>query len=141
VGETAKYVARLEAYRPSILVDGTGVGRPIVQQFRNQAGLNVVHIHLHNGADVKYVPEEERFNVPVRTLVAAAQVYLEQRRLLIAAGLRYADALKHELSRSGARFLLRRQTSLSAPSVNPTGTIWSSPRPCARGTSSINAKP
>ncbi len=40
-------------------------------------------IHLHAGADVRYVYEEHRYNVPVRELRASAQVILEHGRLQI----------------------------------------------------------
>jgi len=90
------YVKQLEEYNPTLLVDHTGVGRAVVQSFRN-AGLSPVGIHLHAGADVREVPEEMRFNVPVRELVSSAQVMLEHGRIKIASELEHAEALKHEL--------------------------------------------
>jgi hypothetical protein len=90
------YMQRLSDYHPELLVDHTGVGRPVIQSFRN-AGLHPVGIHLHAGADVRYVPEENRYNVPVRELVASAQVFLENGRLQIASELEHVETLKSEL--------------------------------------------
>jgi hypothetical protein len=90
------YMQRLADYHPELLVDHTGVGRPIVQSFRNE-GLFPVGIHLHAGADVRFVDFENRYNVPVRELVTSAQVMLEHGRLQIASSLEHAGTLKKEL--------------------------------------------
>jgi hypothetical protein len=90
------YMKRLEHYRPSLVVDHTGVGRPVIQNFRN-AGLWPLGIHLHGGDGSRYIPEEHRYNVSVRELVASAQVMFQSKRLLIAKDLPHAKELKKEL--------------------------------------------
>ncbi len=78
----------------ALVVDATGVGRPVVDQLR-AAGLDPVAVTITAGKAATF--DGEAWRVPkvelVRTLVAA----FEGNRLKVAAGLRYAKALTGEL--------------------------------------------
>jgi hypothetical protein len=85
--------------RTRLIVDATGVGRPVVDSFRAQ-GLYPISITIHGGDTVTGeapAPEILNFRVPKRDLVGAVQTLLQNRRLRIAAGLPLADVLRKEL--------------------------------------------
>ena len=91
--------AHLEHTR--LLVDATGVGRPVVDSFRARR-VYPVSILIHGGERVtqEIIGEEPGdiiLRVPKRDLVAAVQTLLQNGRLQIAAGLALADVLKKEL--------------------------------------------
>ena len=91
--------AHLEYTR--LLVDATGVGRPVVDSFRARR-VYPVSILIHGGERVtqEIIGEEPGdiiLRVPKRDLVAAVQTLLQNGRLQIAAGLALADVLKKEL--------------------------------------------
>lgn len=83
----------------TLVVDGTGVGAPIVDLL-NQAGLKPVTIHIHGGDKVTQDESEQaagrakgwvmgasrRWGCPKKDLVATLQVLLQNKRLKIAAG-------------------------------------------------------
>ena len=82
--------------RPQLVVDATGVGRPVVDML-SAAGLSPVPITIHGGDVVSR--DGTYWRVPKRDLVGALQVLLQTTRLKIAGQLRYADTLVQELLR------------------------------------------
>jgi hypothetical protein len=85
--------------RTRLIVDATGVGRPIVDSFRAQ-GVNPISVLIHGGDRVTQEVAgigNTTLRVPKRDLVAAVQTTLQSRRLQIAAGLPLADVLRKEL--------------------------------------------
>jgi hypothetical protein len=85
--------------RTRLIVDATGVGRPVVDSFRAQ-GVRPVGITIHGGDTVTAEapgPEILNLRVPKRDLVAAVQTTLQSRRLQIAAELPLAATLRKEL--------------------------------------------
>jgi hypothetical protein len=93
-------VARL-LHRPplvgnaTLLVDYTGVGRPIVDELR-QIGLDLQAITIHGGDAVTHTGANWR--TPKRDLVGAVQLLLQQRRLQIAESLPLTPVLTQELA-------------------------------------------
>ena len=62
-----------------LVVDATGVGRGVVDYFR-EAGLRPVAVHITSGATAHY--DNGFWYVPKRDLVSAAQVPLQDKRLV-----------------------------------------------------------
>lgn len=95
------YVARLLQTAPlrpeltALVVDATGVGRPVVDLFE-QAGLRPIAVTISAGQTVTVVAPDA-LRCPKRDLVSAVAVLLEQRRLQIAAALPDAPILRREL--------------------------------------------
>jgi hypothetical protein len=82
-----------------LLIDATGVGRPVVDSFRAQ-GVHPISVLIHGGDRVSQEnagPKDIILHVPKRDLVAAVQTLLQNGRLRIAAGLPLADVLRKEL--------------------------------------------
>jgi hypothetical protein len=82
--------------RPTLAVDATGVGAPVIDLFkreRMQASLRPIQIT--GGADVSR--ENGMTRVPKRNLVSTVQVYLQNQRLKIAEQLPDARTLVREL--------------------------------------------
>jgi hypothetical protein len=77
-----------------LLVDATGVGRPVVDMF-DQAGLEPKAITITGGDTVTQDGREIR--APKRDLAMAVQVLLQNRRLTFAAALPLLDVLTTEL--------------------------------------------
>jgi hypothetical protein len=97
--EVAKHVAALMAQPPLLgnavlLVDATGVGRPVVDML-DQAKLDPKAITITGGSAVN--ADGREYRVPKRDLAMAVQVLLQNRRLVFAAGLPLLDVLKREL--------------------------------------------
>ena len=80
--------------RTRLLVDKTGVGAAVIDGFW-QAGVRPISVTIHGGSNVALEPHG--FRVPKRSLVAAAQVLLQNGRLKIAESLPEAQTLKKEL--------------------------------------------
>ncbi len=78
----------------ALVVDATGVGRPVVDQLRT-AGLDPIAVTITAGKKVAF--EDGAWRVPKAELVRALVVVFEGGRLKVAAGLRYAKALSGEL--------------------------------------------
>ncbi len=79
----------------TLVVDATGVGRPIVDNLRD-AGLSPIAVTI-TGGDQVIQPATQEFRTPKRDLVASVAVLLEHRRLRVAQGLALAGTLRHEL--------------------------------------------
>ncbi|HZC05348.1 MAG TPA: hypothetical protein VE338_06880 [Ktedonobacterales bacterium] len=80
--------------RPELVVDGTGVGRPVVDLLRG--GEYLLHpVAIVSGGKAR--ASEGWWHVPKRDLVAGLVVLFQRGELRIAASLRDADALANEL--------------------------------------------
>jgi len=82
-----------------LLVDATGVGRPVVDSFRAR-GVHPISILIHGGERVTQevgVPEDIILRVPKRDLVGAVQTLLQNERLRIAERMALSDVLRKEL--------------------------------------------
>jgi hypothetical protein len=85
-----------------IAVDGTGVGRPVVDLFR-PLGKRLIPVTIHGGQQTTRDPDTGYWQVPKRELVGVVQVLLQSRRLRIAPGLADAEVLAQELRAFRAR--------------------------------------
>jgi hypothetical protein len=96
-------VARLTSSPPmagrcTLVVDQTGVGRPLVEMLLKEPGIPcVVPVTITGGHDAALMPDRS-FHVPKKELVTALQAPLVGRRLKVAAGIPDADILVRELS-------------------------------------------
>jgi len=97
-----------------VVVDGTGVGRPVMDLLR-EAGIDAVAITIHGGDRVIRVHDRE-FRTPKRDLVGAVQSALQSRRLRAAAALPLWPTLKAELGNFKARISLNGHDSYGAGS-------------------------
>jgi hypothetical protein len=79
---------------PQLVVDQTGVGRPVVDMLR-AAALSPVSVSITGGDSV--TREGNVYRVPKRDLVSAVQVLLQAKRLKIASSLKEAATLTAEL--------------------------------------------
>jgi hypothetical protein len=80
-----------------LVVDQTGVGRPLVELLRRESGLvPVIPITITAGQRATVTQDGSR-HVPKKALVRCLQRLLERRRLKIASGLPDAVVLAHEL--------------------------------------------
>lgn len=79
-----------------LVVDYTGVGRPIVDMCR-EAGLSVIPVTITGGTEERYDPTDGAWRVPKRILVSIAQMFLQQERVQIAQELALADTIVKEL--------------------------------------------
>jgi hypothetical protein len=96
----------------ALLVDQTGVGRPVVDLLR-QAGFDPLAVTITGGDQVLQVAHRE-YRVPKRNLVGAVQVLLQTRRLRWAASLPEAVTLKAELDNFKATISLAGHDSYGA---------------------------
>ena len=80
---------------PTLIVDATGVGRPVVDLMR-KSGLRPVAVSITGGAQ-----ENSNGNfahsIPKRNLISALQIVFQSRRLKVARGLADAETLVTEL--------------------------------------------
>jgi len=97
---------------PLLVVDATGVGRPVVDMFR-RAKLQPVAITITGGNTVNTLSWHER-HVPKRDLVSALQVLFHSDRLAIAGKLPEAPILKAELQNFRATISLKGHDSYGA---------------------------
>ncbi len=78
----------------TLIVDATGVGRPVVDSLREE-GLKPVPVTITPGLTVSY--NDGEWHVPKRDLISAAIVMLGKKELRIAPGIKYKDTLIREL--------------------------------------------
>lgn len=76
-----------------LVVDATGVGRPVIDSFRED-GLAPVPVIVHGGSETTKV--DGAWHVPKRDLVAAPKVLLGKKQLKIGQGIPFADVLINE---------------------------------------------
>ena len=91
-----RYIGRLTMALPdpALVVDATGVGRPVVDQLRD-AGLDPIAVTITAGKAATF--DGEAWHVPKRELVRTLVRAFEGDRLKVAAGLGHAKALMSEL--------------------------------------------
>ena len=82
---------------PSIVVDSTGVGRPVIDMLKMATRFGVTAVTFTGGAS-EHRDGAYAHTVPKRDLVASLEVLLQTRRLHAAANLPFADDLRAELS-------------------------------------------
>jgi hypothetical protein len=83
-----------ETSLPELVVDATGVGRPVVDMMRRE-GLSFAPV-LITGGDIEH-HDNGFYKVPKRNLVSAVQIALQSGRLKIAEELSLAETLRKEL--------------------------------------------
>ncbi len=82
-----------------LVVDATGVGRPVMDLLRRPGlGSRLVGITIHGGDNAVRDPVMGGFRVPKREIVSNLQLLFQQRRLRIAAGLPEAEVFLTELA-------------------------------------------
>ena len=91
---------------PDLLVDATGVGRPVVDLFRER-GLRYKAITITGGNKVTVASLGGGYGVPKRDLIGALEVPFHSGRLKVAAGLALWETLRGELQ------TFRRKVSLT----------------------------
>lgn len=95
-----------------LVVDGTGVGAPVVDMFLHR-GLKPVPIYITGADRISYTGRITR--VPKRDLVSVLQVLFQTRRLRIAPDLELASTLTTELTNFTAKI---------TPSFHETFACW-----------------
>lgn len=85
-----------------LVIDGTGVGRGVVDMFRAGGARRIVPVLITSGAHA-HLDEFGYWLVPKKELVGAVQVGLQSRTLKIAAALDHAKTLLHELTQFQAK--------------------------------------
>jgi hypothetical protein len=78
----------------TLVVDGTGVGRAVIDMFR-EAGLRPLAVHITSGATAHF--EDGYWYTPKRDLVAAAQVPLQDKRLVFTQASELNEVLVKEM--------------------------------------------
>jgi NACalpha-BTF3-like transcription factor len=116
VWEETEQSASLNDAPVALVVDQTGVGRPVVDLLREH-GRDPVAITITGGDQVIRAAATE-YRVPKRNLAGAVQAALQARRLRAAAGLADWPALKRELQNFKAKI------SLSGHDAYGAGDDW-----------------
>lgn len=86
--------------RCRLVVDGTGVGAPVVDMLRSaRLGCELCEVTITSGARAQktFSGGHERWSVPKRDLIAGVQLLLEKRSLRIAKRMHEAGSLVREL--------------------------------------------
>lgn len=109
VGDVARYAEgarrRLPGAALALVVDATGVGRPVVDLFAADGrlarlGVELAAVTITGGSAATVGHRDDGahdWHVPKKELVAAAQTLLQTRRLHVAPGLAEAETLAREL--------------------------------------------
>jgi len=79
-----------------LVVDFTGVGRPVVDLAQDR-GLRPVGITITGGNSVTWSEDRSRASVPKRDIISLMQIFAQNDRLKVAAGLRFGPTLAQEL--------------------------------------------
>lgn len=80
-----------------LVVDATGVGRPVVDMFRLEDGLLPTAVLITGGDETSYDVESGMWRVPKRELVSTVQVLLHSKRLNISDAIPLTATLNEEL--------------------------------------------
>jgi len=81
----------------TLVIDQTGVGRPVVDSFRAiRAAVGIVPVTITSGHNARSEPDGS-WHTPKKDLAGCVQMLLQSNRLLIAAELQEADILRREL--------------------------------------------
>lgn len=83
-----------ENIAPALVLDVTGVGRPVFDTFM-QANLSPIGIQIHGGSNV--TQDGSIFNVPKRDLAGVLQVLYQNGRIKVSARLKDAHTFNNEL--------------------------------------------
>lgn len=95
VADTRRVLAKDElGDNPILVVDGTGVGAPVVDMFE-ALGMCPYIIKIHGGQEV--TGDGMEFRVPKRDLATNLQCFFQNKTLMIAEGIPQADTLIQEL--------------------------------------------
>lgn len=86
---------------PDLIVDGTGVGKPVVDMMR-RAGLKPVAVAITGGREQNKI-NAHNYTVPKRDLVGSLIVTFQESRLKLSSGLPFIQELLHELMNFKAR--------------------------------------
>jgi hypothetical protein len=78
----------------TLLVDATGVGRPVTDQL-TELGVRHTRVSIHGGATLGQL-DDGTLSVPKRDLISALVVGFESGKLRIARGLKHAATLERE---------------------------------------------
>ncbi len=122
-----------------LIVDATGVGRPVVDLLRTRLRGGVHAVTIGGGAAETH-PGPHETVVPKRDLVAALEVVLQTRRLVVLKGLQGARDLKAELKAFNFALSARGRDSYEAAAGSHDDLVialglalWSAERWLARG--------
>lgn len=110
IGLVAETVAALG--RPTLLVDVTGVGRPVCDLLTGN-GVPHTRVNIHGG-NVVTTLDDGTLSVPKRDLVSALVVGFEGKTLRIASGLRHAGTLEDEAAAFRMKLSAKGHDSYSA---------------------------
>lgn len=89
--------AQLKDAEKAVVIDLTGVGRPVFDMMRKAGFYHSLNaISITGGGTVNFI--DGHFNVPKRDLVTTLQVFLQNGTMKIAKGIKEADALIEELA-------------------------------------------
>jgi hypothetical protein len=110
--------APLSASCPTLVIDETGVGRPVAQMIYDglvRAGVEggCCAVTISDGHEVKHTGDS-LWQVPKKTLVSVLQVLLQNRRLHVSAGLPDAQMLVKELQAFRAKITPVRNDTLES---------------------------
>jgi hypothetical protein len=101
VREVVKLLRSAPLVGSALVVDQTGVGRPVVNMLadalRNQVTCSLVPITITGGHAVTAGENTSSFHVPKKALIGLLQVLVQTRRLQVARGLADAPVLAREL--------------------------------------------
>jgi len=119
IQETQTEAARRTFYpdpplKPRLIVDQTGVGRPVVDMLRHAKHQPLYAVTIHGGDTTTRDGYEIR--VPKRELVSVLQVLLQTRRLTVASALTHAQTLTREM--------LAFKVTISAAGHDTYGNDW-----------------
>lgn len=95
VEDICRFVERKELREPVLVVDQTGVGRPIVDMLRSRVQCAFVPVTITSGAEP--TRDGTDWKVPKRDLVSTMQLLFGTRRLQIARGVKQEELLLKEL--------------------------------------------
>lgn len=98
--ETSELLTRTPLNGARLIVDATGVGRPVVDLFKRSIFCRRLHAVTITGGVVEnkeVIEGVTHWNVPKRILVSNIQLLLQSRQLKIAPELQNAQTLAHEL--------------------------------------------
>lgn len=103
-----------------LMIDYTGVGRPVVDLFRDaDLRTKIVPVTITGGDTVTW--EHGGYRVPKRDLVTALQVLFQQQQLKIANGLPHAETLRAEILNFKAKISLSGHDSYEAGATGAAG--------------------
>jgi hypothetical protein len=96
--EVMSLMGKLSGYHPVLVMDKTGVGAPVADDFHVK-GFNTVPVWLTNGGSAHWKPGANglTMHAPVRDVVSATKRYFYDKRLKLPPNLPYRKQFEHEL--------------------------------------------